>query len=115
LAHEAENDVRAPEPGGSGRLVPVARRRSKPVAIVFAGEALDAFEGESLLCAILRSRPHLRRSDVDGAPRAGFCLMGACEDCWVWLSRAGFVRACTTPVAAGMEVHPAPPETFGRG
>jgi len=37
----------------------------------------------------------LRRLEFGGAPRAGFCLMGACQDCWVWMDDGGRVRACT--------------------
>jgi len=37
-----------------------------------------------------------------GAPRAGFCLMGACQDCWVHLSSGQRVRACSTLAEDGM-------------
>jgi hypothetical protein len=99
-----------------GLVVAGARRRSRGITIVFAGEEVAAFEGESLLCAILRGHTELRRTGAVGAPRAGFCLMGACQDCWVWLSTGRMVRACTTPVEDGMVVHPAPPqEVFAGG
>jgi hypothetical protein len=102
--------------GQFGLFVAVARRRSTPVTFIFDGEPVVAFEGESLLCAILRSRARLRRSEVDGAPRAGFCLMGACQDCWVWLATGRMVRACTTPVEGGITVHPSPPrQVFADG
>ena len=46
--------------------------------------------------------------------RAGFCLMGACQDCWVWLADGPRVRACTTPVAEGMHVLTHAPPEFPR-
>ncbi|MFM8990423.1 MAG: 2Fe-2S iron-sulfur cluster-binding protein, partial [Alphaproteobacteria bacterium] len=36
--------------------------------------------------------------------RAGFCLMGACQDCFVALVDGSRVRACTTLVSEGMAV-----------
>ena len=38
----------------------------------------------------------LRRHEFSDEARAGFCLMGACQDCWVWLADGRRVRACTT-------------------
>ena len=38
------------------------------------------------------------------SPRAGFCLMGACQDCWVVVAGLGRVRACATLAQHGMEV-----------
>ena len=36
--------------------------------------------------------------------RAGFCLMAACQDCWVRLADGRRLRACSTPVEPGMAV-----------
>ena len=36
--------------------------------------------------------------------RAGFCLMAACQDCWVRLADGRRVRACSTVVEPGMAV-----------
>ena len=41
--------------------------------------------------------------------RAGFCLMGACQDCWVWDDAGQRLRACSTTVVEGMSVRTAPP------
>jgi predicted molibdopterin-dependent oxidoreductase YjgC len=46
----------------------------------------------------------LRDSEFGDGARAGFCLMGACQDCWMWTSTGERVRACTTFVAPGMSV-----------
>jgi len=60
-------------------------------------------EGDTVLVAILAQRAHLR--DAPGEPlSAGFCLMGACQDCWVWHDDGRRIRACTTYVEPGMNI-----------
>ena len=71
---------------------------------------VQAFVGDSVLVAVLTARSALRRHEFSDEPRAGFCLMGACQDCWVWLADGARVRACTTPVAEGMHVLTQAPE-----
>ena len=46
----------------------------------------------------------LRNTDLGGAPRGLFCGMGSCFDCVVTVNGRSGVRACMTPVAAGMRV-----------
>jgi hypothetical protein len=60
------------------------------------------------LTAILLHRGYLRMSEFGDGPRAGFCLMGACQDCWVSAADGERLRACTTYVAAGMAIVTAP-------
>src|SRR3712207_1697052 len=87
-----------------GQLVRAVPRSGPVVRFVLDGAPREAREGDSLLAAILVYMRFLRRLEFDGTPRAGFCLMGACQDCWVWLGEDRRVRACTTVVADGMEV-----------
>ena len=69
------------------------------------GEALTAREGDTLLTAILAAGAGwLRESEFGDGRRAGFCLMGACQDCWVTVDGQGRRRACGTLVAPGMQV-----------
>jgi len=68
------------------------------------GRAATGLEGDMLLVAILNQAEALRHSEFGDGPRAGFCLMGACQDCWVRLENGTSARACTTPVDAGMRV-----------
>ncbi|WP_439495371.1 (2Fe-2S)-binding protein [Bosea sp. (in: a-proteobacteria)] len=74
------------------------------IAFRVDGVACEGWPGDTLLTAILSQGEVLRRSDFSREPRAGFCQMGACQDCWVLLAEGGKVRACTTPLAAGMSV-----------
>jgi predicted molibdopterin-dependent oxidoreductase YjgC len=68
------------------------------------GRACTALEGDTVLTAILTQSTRLRESEFSGSPRAGFCMMGACQDCWVQLVDGERLRACTTFVEAGMRV-----------
>ena len=88
----------------NGRLVRAVVPDGPPVHILVDGVEVEACTGESLLVAVLTARQALRRHEFSDEARAGFCLMGACQDCWVWLRDGQRVRACTTIVAEGMHV-----------
>src|SRR5262249_61651748 len=82
-------------------LVP---RSGAAIAFPIDGEPAQAREGDLLLTAILLHRASLRRFEFGDAARAGFCLMAACQDCWVTLADGRRVRACSTLVQPGMAV-----------
>ncbi|WP_089175817.1 (2Fe-2S)-binding protein [Bosea sp. AS-1] len=92
----------------------VALRTGRPATLHFDGATIRATVGDSVLSALLESGALVRRLEFGGEPRAGFCLMGACQDCWVWSAEGGRIRACTTPVADGMELF-AEPQVAGHG
>jgi aerobic-type carbon monoxide dehydrogenase small subunit (CoxS/CutS family) len=80
-------------------------RDGAPIPFVLDGRAAEARAGDTLMTAILLQAPALRRFEFADEARAGFCLMGACQDCFVTLDDDGTrVRACTTLVAPGMRV-----------
>lgn len=66
------------------------------IALFVDGRSVAAQRGDTVLTAILVNVGRLRTSDVSGEPRAGFCLMGACQDCWVATEAGDRLRACTT-------------------
>lgn len=68
------------------------------------GRACEALAGDTLLTALLTNGRRLRSSEFDDGARAGFCLMGACQDCWVALEDGTRMRACTTFLAEGMRI-----------
>lgn len=74
------------------------------VAFEIDGAPATALAGDTLLVAILTQRGSLRVSEFGDGPRAGFCLMGACQDCWVWTAEGERLQACATEVAAGMRI-----------
>jgi predicted molibdopterin-dependent oxidoreductase YjgC len=89
------------------RLAETARTR---VRIVVDGEPIDALDGDTLMVALLNNVRSLRESEFGDGRRAGFCLMGACQDCWVWTAHGTRLRACTTVVAEGMNIVTRQPE-----
>lgn len=88
----------------------VAEKDRTPVPFVLDGEPAAALEGDTVLTAILTHRAQLRRNEFSHEPRAGFCLMGACQDCWVWTADGHRLRACTTVVEEGMHIVTHQPE-----
>ena len=75
-----------------------------PVEFVLDGRPCAAQEGDTVLTAILTQSARLRQTEAGGQPRAGFCLMGACQDCWVLTEDGQRLRACTTLIDAGMRL-----------
>jgi predicted molibdopterin-dependent oxidoreductase YjgC len=88
----------------TGRLVRAIVPDAPAVRILIDGEAVTAYAGESVLVAVLAARNALRQHEFSDEMRAGFCLMGACQDCWVWTADGDRLRACTTPAVAGMSI-----------
>ncbi|HET6619314.1 MAG TPA: (2Fe-2S)-binding protein [Dongiaceae bacterium] len=85
------------------RLQRIKDQDRRLIEIVIDGWPVSALEGDTVLVAILAQRGELR--DVPGEPLgAGFCLMGACQDCWVWLDDGKRIRACTTYVEPGLSI-----------
>lgn len=102
--------------GGTGHslIVEVVARNSPQVNFTVDGRAVVARSGQSVLAAVLLSQNVLRHNEFSGEARAGFCMMGACQDCWMWLKGGGRIRACTTPVSEGMSVCTEVPEGYPR-
>ena len=82
----------------------VAEKDRAPVPFLLDGEPATALEGDTVLTAILTHRAQLHRNEFSHEPRAGFCLMGACQDCWVRLGDGRRVRACSTMLEAGQQI-----------
>ena len=96
----------------SARFVRVVRWTSPTITISIDGEIVEVPKGQSILVSVLSHRATLRTQMVSSEPRAGFCLMGACQECWMWLDDGRRVRACTTTVDAGMTVCTTAPPGF---
>lgn len=99
-----------PAPPPSGLLHRVAERGRPIVRFEADGAVVEALEGDTLLTALLVTGGRLRDSEFGDGVRAGFCLMGACQDCWVWTSAGDRLRACSTRVVPDMRIltHPPP-------
>lgn len=88
----------------TGRIHRLAETERVSVVFWLDGVRCTALEGDTVLTAVLASAGHVRRSEFGPEVRAGFCLMGACQDCWMWQERGPRLRACSTPVAGGMRL-----------
>ena len=87
-----------------GRVIRLAETARAVVEFWLDGEKLRALEGDTVLTAVLLSAHALRKAEFGPEERAGFCLMGACQDCWIWQEEGPRLRACATPVAGGVGV-----------
>jgi hypothetical protein len=67
---------------------PVVGRRGEPLAAALIAAGMRTF----------RTMPRF------GDPRGGYCMVGRCNDCLVMVNGVPGVRACVTPVSAGLEV-----------
>ena len=96
----------------SSRFVRLAETGRPSVEIRIDGEPVQALAGDTLLVALLTHGRRVRDSEFGDGPRAGFCLMGACQDCWVWTDGGERLRACSTTVRNGMAVLTRPPASL---
>ncbi|PQO98660.1 NAD(FAD)-dependent dehydrogenase [Massilia phosphatilytica] len=94
----------------SQRFVRLGETDREPVRITIDGRPAVALEGDTLMVAVLSNADRLRESEFGDGKRAGFCLMGACQDCWVWTADGERLRACTTAVEEGMHIVTTQPE-----
>ncbi|MBM2709976.1 (2Fe-2S)-binding protein [Mesorhizobium caraganae] len=96
----------------AGRIVRLAERDRAQLHFFLDGEMRGALAGDTVLTAMLASGHALRKSEFGAEPRAGFCLMGACQDCWVWQDEGPRLRACSTLLSEGMRLRTMPSESW---
>jgi NADH dehydrogenase/NADH:ubiquinone oxidoreductase subunit G len=94
----------------SQRFARLAETNRPRVRLVIDGHTVEALAGDTLMVAVLNNVRYLRESEFGDGKRAGFCLMGACQDCWVWTASGKRLRACTTVVEEGMHIITRQPE-----
>ena len=89
----------------TGLLKRVAEQSGRAsIGFVLDGRALKALAGDTVLTAVLTHGARLRQSEFSGEPRAGFCLMGACQDCWISTEQGQRLRACATFIEEGVRL-----------
>lgn len=75
------------------------------VRITVDGRGVEAREGDSVAGAMLvAGYTSCRTTPVSGAPRAPFCMMGACFDCLVTIDGVGNRQGCMIAVREGMAI-----------
>ncbi|MBK1624101.1 (2Fe-2S)-binding protein [Afifella marina] len=82
----------------------VAEQDREIVPFFVNGRPATALSGDTVLTALLTHDHEVRLSEILEQPRAGFCLMGACQDCWIWTEDGKRVRACSTMIEPDMRL-----------
>lgn len=82
----------------------LAEKDRPTLGFTLDGQPATGLLGDTLLTAVLTCGEFVRGSDFSAQPRAGFCMMGACQDCWVRLGDGRRVRACSTLLEAGQNI-----------
>lgn len=88
----------------TARFVRLAETDRPPITLTVDGRTVTALAGDTLMVALLTAGGHLRHSEFGDGRRSGFCLMGACQDCWVRTDDGRRLRACSTPAEDGMRI-----------
>ncbi|TRC71289.1 (2Fe-2S)-binding protein [Mesorhizobium sp. WSM4307] len=96
----------------AGRIVRLAEFDRAQVHFYLDGQMCSALAGDTVLTAMLASGHVLRKSEFGPEWRAGFCLMGACQDCWVWQDEGPRLRACSALIVEGLRLRTTPPESW---
>ena len=88
----------------TGLIVRLAETDRAPLSFYLEGRRCQALAGDTVLTAILLHAGAVRTQEFGSEGRAGFCLMGACQDCWIWQDKGVRLRACSTPLTEGMRL-----------
>ncbi|SAK83325.1 NAD(FAD)-dependent dehydrogenase [Caballeronia temeraria] len=84
---------------------PLDGKESGNIEIWFNDEPLTVPAGRSVAAALLASGvSRFRATPVSGAPRAPYCMMGACFECLVEIDGVPSRQSCMVEVKAGMRV-----------
>jgi len=79
--------------------------RGAEIRILINGREVAAYEGETVLAALIASGVRtLRRSHFHGEGRGLLCGMGVCYECRVSINGQAGRRACMTEVEDRMEI-----------
>ena len=91
-----------------GLFLPIRQDDGPPLHFTFDGALRTARQHDTVLAALLRQDARTGSNEFDGAPRAGFCLMGSCQDCTVWDQDGRRLRACMEEVRDGQVLRSTP-------
>ena len=86
------------------QFIRVSEKERPEVQIFIDNRPVKVLAGDTVLSALLVNGNIVRNFEFDDSSRGGFCLMGACQDCWVKLEDGSKLRACTTFVREGMSL-----------
>ena len=79
--------------------------RTRPLTFTFDGDAVRAYEGDTIASALMASGRHvLSRSFKYHRPRGEICGCGQCSNSLFQIEGAPGIRGCSEPVREGMRV-----------
>lgn len=78
-------------------------QRGEPVEIIFDGQTVKAFKGETIATA-LAAAGHLTAGTSFSQPRGVYCNIGVCHSCVMTVNGVPSVRICKTLVTDGCRV-----------
>ncbi len=79
--------------------------RGERIGLIVDGEAMTAFEGETIAAALIASGMRVfRYTEKRKEPRGVFCALGRCTDCVMTVDGRSNVRTCVTPARDGMVI-----------
>ncbi len=85
------------------RIDSIARKQK--IKILVNGKETPAYEGETVLAALLAAGyKKLKKNPVSQKPRGALCGMGVCFECTVTINGVSNIRACMTEVQEGMKI-----------
>lgn len=80
-------------------------RKGEEIIFTFNGRELKGYSGEPIAAALLANGIRtLRHHEKSGHPRGIYCGIGHCYECRVTVDGIPGVRACLTPLRAGLAV-----------
>lgn len=79
---------------------------SEAVTVTVDGQPLRVPAAASAAAAMLMYGGISRTTPVSGAPRAPYCMMGACFDCLMEIDGVPNRQGCMVTVAEGMRIRP---------
>jgi len=80
-------------------------KRKDKVTLSVNGKKVEAYQGETLLAALLAAGyKRLKRSPINHDPRGALCGMGVCFECIVTVNGIPNTRSCMTEVENNMEI-----------
>ncbi|WP_099159238.1 (2Fe-2S)-binding protein [Virgibacillus ndiopensis] len=78
---------------------------NKYISFTFNNKNYEGLESESIAAALLANGIRtLRYHEESGSPRGIYCNIGHCFECRVTVNGTQGVRACLTPLQAGMVI-----------
>ena len=84
---------------------PLNTANGQTVTVEFNGQRLQVPADRSVAAALLASGvSRFRSTPISGAPRAPYCMMGACFDCLMEIDGVASRQACLVQVRTGMTI-----------